>query len=163
VVRTFRLAALLPLLALIGCAGEPKMHEGSATDVAAVRSLLEHIQQTFNSGDLNAFMPVFAEDAVLLAPGAPDAVGRDAIRAVYEGALAQAKMTVEFRTQEIKVSGDLAFERGTYTIHVTDKSSGHPVAEITNRHIHVFRRQPDGTWKTWRMMVNAAAPAPATP
>ena len=166
-VRKFRLAALFPLLALLGCAGEPTTHQASpgvsATDVAAIRSLLNRIQQTFNSGDLNAFMPVFADDAVLLAPGAPDAVGRDAIRAVYEAALDQANMQVAFKTQEIKVSGDLAFERGTYTIHVTDKTSGRPLAEATNRHIHIFRRQPDGAWKTWRMMVNVAAPAPATP
>jgi ketosteroid isomerase-like protein len=60
------------------------------------------------------------------------------------------------------VVGDLAYERGTYTIEVKDQATGAPVAEIHNRHIHIFKHQPDGRWQTWRMMTNSAS-APSGP
>jgi uncharacterized protein (TIGR02246 family) len=168
--RTARLAALTTLLFLAACGQKASVEPvasgaaKTAEDVAQIRGLLERIQTSFNSGDLDAFMPVFADDALMMAPGAPTAVGRDAIRAVYDGALAQVDMQVAFNTEEIEVSGDLGFERGTYTIHVMDKTDHKHLAEIKNRHIHVFKRQADGSWKTWRMMTNgidAAAPAPS--
>jgi uncharacterized protein (TIGR02246 family) len=147
-------------LVLAGCA-----QRSTESDEKAVRDLLTQIQQTFNSGNLDDFMPAFADDAIIAAQGIPDIVGNAAIRALYEGALAQANIQVHFNTQEIKVVGDLAYERGTYTIEMKDKTSGARIAEVENRHIHIFQRQPDGGWKTWRMMTNSAAapPPPANP
>jgi uncharacterized protein (TIGR02246 family) len=150
-------AGLCVAFVLAGCA----QHSNGA-DEKAVRDLLTRIQQTFNSGNLDDFMPAFADDAIIAAHGIPDVVGNTAIRALYEGALAQANIQVQFNTQEIKVVGDLAYERGTYTIQMKDKTSGARIAEVENRHIHIFQRQPDGGWKTWRMMTNGAtAPPPA--
>jgi hypothetical protein len=33
--------------------------------------------------------------------------------------------------------------------------------DVKNKHIHILKRQSDGTWKTWRLMTNSAAPASA--
>jgi uncharacterized protein (TIGR02246 family) len=149
------LTGLCLLLMLGGCA-----QRSTEADEKAVRDLLAHIQQSFNAGNLDEFMPVFAEDAVMVNQGFPDVAGRAAIRAVYEGAMAQVNMQVRFVTEKVNVHGDLAYERGTYTIEMKDKASGQSLPEVHNRHIHIFRRQPDGQWQTWRMMTNSAAPAP---
>lgn len=149
------LAGLCLLLVMGGCA--PRSTEG---DEKAIRELLAHIQQSFNSGNLDEFMPVFADDAVMTSQGLPDVTGPAAIRAVYEGALAQLDMQVRFQTDELNVFGDLAYERGTYTIEMKDKATGQNLPEVHNRHIHIFKRQPDGQWRTWRMMTNSAAAAP---
>ncbi len=69
-------------------------------------------------------------------------------------------MKVAFSTEEVEVFGDLAYERGTYTLQVLDKTDGQVTQEIENRHVHIFRRQADGSWKTWRMIVNEATPTP---
>lgn len=130
----------------------------SATaDDTSVRAFLAHVQQSFNSGDFENFMQVFTEDAMQLSAGLPDTVGRPAIRKVYEQALADNDIKVEFHTLEIKVAGDLAYERGTYTLHINRRSDGAHVADVTNRHMHILRRQQDGSWKTWRMMTNSAS------
>jgi uncharacterized protein (TIGR02246 family) len=160
---TLLLIAMLAL-PLWGCSGRPTPTSVAAVpaeqDPASVRAFLDHVQTTFNAGNLDQFIEVFADDAVMLAPNQPDAVGKTAIRKVYEAALAQYDLKVEFHTTEIEVAGNLAYERGTYTLHLRDRADASKGADNTNRHIHVLRRQPDGSWKTWRMMTNSAEAAP---
>ena len=38
--------------------------------------------------------------------------------------MAQVKLGARFNTEEIRVLGDLAYERGTYTLTVSDKATG---------------------------------------
>lgn len=144
------------LIFLAACSSELFMStptaRSSMADDDSVRAFLAHVQQSFNSGDFEEFMQVFTADAVQVAADAPDAVGRAAIRKVYEQALADDDIKVEFHTLEIKVAGDLAYERGTYTLHINRRSDGTPVADVTQRHVHILRRQKDGSWKTWRML-----------
>ncbi len=73
----------------------------------------------------------------------------------------QDSMTVHFSTEEVAVTGDMAFEHGTYTLRIADKTTGRVLQDVKNKHVHIFKRQPDGTWKTWRMMINSAETVPA--
>jgi uncharacterized protein (TIGR02246 family) len=157
------LVALLAA-ALGGCASHPLDASGgtdqSRGDEAAIRQTLAGVEQRINRGDAG-FVGVFAKDAVIIAPSAPDVVGYDAIRKLYEDLMKQAQLTVHFTTAEIAVAGDLAYEHGTYTLLIVDKSSGKVLQDVRNKHIHILKRQSDGTWKTWRMMVSSAEPVPA--
>jgi uncharacterized protein (TIGR02246 family) len=154
---------------LSACSGKPEATSASQdsrqADEAAIRSTLERIQSTFNAGNLDEFMPVFADDAVILSQGTPNVVGALAIRSGYEAALSQMDIKTSFDTEEIEVFGDLAYERGTYILKLAEKGTGKILGEVKSRHIHIFRRQSDGRWKTWRMMTNStegAAPIPAS-
>ena len=164
------------MLMLAGCARAPTAADlaaRQAADVEAVRAFLTHVETTFNSGDLDAFMPLFADDAVLSSQGSPDVVGRPAIDAMYRAALEPIDLKVKFNTEEIVIDGDLAYERGTFTIYPHDKTSGAQLGEVHNRHVHILKRGADGQWRTWRMMTNSAEagaattaevpPAPASP
>ncbi len=139
--------------ALSGCAA----HSNPTADEAAVRHTLADTERRINHGDIG-FVDVFAKDAVIIAPSSPDIVGYDAIRKLYADMMKQASMTVHFSTQEVAVSGDMAYEHGTYTLRIVDKSTGKVLQDVRNKHLHILKRQPDGTWKTWRMMVSAADP-----
>jgi ketosteroid isomerase-like protein len=101
-------------LTLSACGGKPDVAAASGSskqaDEAAIRALLGNIQSTFNAGNLDEFMPVFADDAVISSQGSPDVVGAPAIRAMYEAALNQMGIQVSFDTQELEVFGDLACE-----------------------------------------------------
>jgi uncharacterized protein (TIGR02246 family) len=132
--------------------------EQSRADEAAIRQLLANVEKQINAGDLG-FVSVFAKDAVIIAPSDPDVKGYDAIRALYEGIMKQASMTVHFSTEEVAVSGILAYEHGTYTLRIADKKTGKVLQDAKNKHVHIFKRQPDGSWKTWRMIVIPAEPA----
>lgn len=151
-VRTVWLALLA--LSLWGCARK------SGDDEAAIRQFLANTETRINAGDIG-FVEAFDKDAVIIAPSSPDIKGYDAIRALYAGVMKQNSMTVHFSTEEIRVAGDLAYEHGTYRLHIQDKNSGKVLQDVTNKHIHILKRQPDGSWKTWRMMVNDAGPPEA--
>lgn len=157
------LTAILWVMLLVGCASKPVVTlsgpEQAKVDEAAIRNTIAGLENRINQGD-PGFVEVFAKDAVIIAPGAPDIIGFDAIRDLYTGMMKQASMTVHFSTEEIVVAGDLGYERGTYTLKVADKASGKVLQDVKNKHLHVLKRQPDGTWKTWRMMVSSAEPAP---
>jgi uncharacterized protein (TIGR02246 family) len=158
-----RLAGLFVLAMLASC-GQPaatSSADSKQKDIEAIQALLTRIQQTFNAGQLDTFMPAFAQDAIVSAQANPDYVGAAAIREMYAAAMSQMNIQVSFDTKEIEVSGDLAYESGTYTLKLADKATGQSAGEVTNRHVHIFRRQPDGSWKTWRMMTNSAEAAPA--
>lgn len=141
-------------IALCGCASKP----GAVADEAAVRQTIADLERRINQGD-TGFVNVFAKDAVIIAPSTADIVGFDAIRKMYTDLMKQDSMTVHFSTEEVAVNGDMAYEHGTYTLRIADKASGRVLQDAKNKHVHIFKRQPDGTWKTWRMMVNSAEPA----
>lgn len=155
-------ALLLPLAACVTEPAETKIAENAEAESAGVKQFVTQIQDSFNSGDLDRAMTVFADDAIIMGNGIPDVNGIQAIRALYDDMMKQASLDVQFSTDEIRVFGDLAYERGTYRVRMMDKASGKALPEIHNRHVHIFKRQPDGNWKTWRLMVNSPeAPAPA--
>ena len=153
---------MISALTLVGCATKPAAATGgpdqAKADESAVRRVLAETEQRINQGD-PGFVDVFAKDAVIIAPESPDIVGFDAIRSLYAGIMEQATMTVHVSTEEVAVAGDLAYEHGTYTLRITDKKSGKVLQDVKNKHLHILKRQPDGQWKTWRMMVNSAEPA----
>ncbi|HEY3444083.1 MAG TPA: nuclear transport factor 2 family protein [Paludibaculum sp.] len=151
-------AVAVAAIALGACAtdqartGRP---DQARTDEIAVRQTLAVTEQRINKGDLS-FVNVFADDAVIIAPSAPDIIGFDAIQAAYAGLLKQASMEVHFSTEEVVIAGDLAYERGTYTLRMSDRASGKVLQNVKNKHLHILRRQPSGSWKTWRIMVSSA-------
>src|SRR5512139_2513390 len=151
-------------LALCACKAPAPPPDDTARqqqDVAAVHAFVGHVRDTFNGGNLDTFMEVFTDDAIQFNQGYPDVVGKAAIRKQYEDALAQNDIKVEFHTQEVEVSGDLAYEGGTYDIVLKPRSDPQATPlTVTNRHVHVLKRQPDGSWKTWRMMTNNTTAAP---
>jgi uncharacterized protein (TIGR02246 family) len=130
-------------------------------EVAAINALLERLAVVFANGDIEGAMTAFTDDAVIYPANDADITGADAIRAAYTGMMNQFDVGLSFATEEVEVVDDVAYERGMFTLKLTDKASGQLVAETTNRHIHIFKRQPDGSWRTWRMMTNSPIPAPA--
>ena len=149
-----RISAIIFLIVLSACSTKP-----SGVDEAAVRQFLANTEQRINAGDIG-FVDAFAKDAVIIAPSTPDIVGYDAIRAMYAGLMKQDSITVHFTSTEVSIAGDMAYEHGTYSLRLVDKQTGKVLQDVRNKHVHILKRQPDGSWKTWRMMVNSAAPPP---
>ena len=110
-----------------------------------------------------AVAALYAEDAVLSAPGAPAARGKASISEYYVkdlAASAAAGLTNEDGpTSDVGASGDLAWQWGTYK--VTDKSGA---AVDAGKYTTVFQRK-DGKWMiirdTWNSDAAPAAPAAA--
>ena len=128
-------------------------------DEAGLRAQTANWAKAFNGGDAKGVSALYAEDAVLLPPGAPAAKGRAAIQAHFAKDIAGTKAAgVVFNLNpntDVGVSGNLGWESGTYT--ATMKGA---VVE-SGKFLSVSRKQ-GGKWLYIRDTWNAdAPPAPA--
>lgn len=152
------LLGLLGLAAMAAC--QPNVQEqviDTAADEAAVRKVADELYGYLQSGNYDAAAELYREDALVIAPGAP-AIDKQTLFASAAQAdtelppNAVAKWVVD--TQEVVVSGDLAYERGTYTTEVVDKTTGEAIQGTSLNpsiiFVHIFRREADGSWKAWR-------------
>jgi uncharacterized protein (TIGR02246 family) len=144
------------LLFLCGCqAGAVS----TAADEAVIRQSAPAWAAAYNAGDADKLAAMYWDDAVLQPPGAPAATGRAAIRAFLAADTAATrgaglKMNIP-EAGAVDVSGDLAYEAGTYT--VTDASGATVDA---GKYIGVFQKR-DGKWLYIRDTWNSDNPPPA--
>jgi len=163
--RTFKDAAMRVAgsiaLVLVSIA-TPTSGAEPAKEVAAILAVDEVFVKAYNADDVDTVVSLYAEQAVLLPPGAPRAAGTSAIRAFFvvdmaESAKAGAKFVLG-ANPDGGVSGDLGWASGTYA--VTDKAG-----QVIERGKYLsVSRKIDGKWRYIRDTWNAdGAPALATP
>jgi ketosteroid isomerase-like protein len=158
-IKAARLACLAFALVLFGV-------EAAAADWAKELAALQAVDQAwvkaYNAADTDGMANLYAEQAVLLPPGAPAVNGRAAIRAFLGKDSAESKKAGVTFSLGAKssggVSGDMGWQSGTYT--VKDKSG--KLIEA-GKYLSVSMKQ-GGKWLYVRDTWNAdAAPAPAEP
>lgn len=128
----------------------------TAADEAAFRSINNSWFKAYNAGDVDAIVALYAEDAVVSAPGVPAARGHAAIHELITNDIAGAKAAGttdnEGEMNDVGVSGNLGWEWGTFT--VTDQS-GDTVDQ--GKYVSVFARR-DGKWLIIRDIWNSDGP-----
>lgn len=99
-----------------------------------------------NSNDVETLMSDLTDDIVYQAPGAPEVVGKAAVRDWVAGYFGAFKTKWEKTSIGFTVSGDWAFERYTYKSIDTDRKTGAVTTDF-GKGINVFRRGKDGKWR----------------
>ena len=127
--RTARVVVVMVVFAGCTPAGEqpePMTAEITSTeaDVEALHRVRETHDGAVNAGDLEAYLAVFAEDAVAMPPNEPPVVGKEAFRAWAQVIFGQFSYEETMSSEEVVVTGDWGFDRGTYTIRPTPKVAG---------------------------------------
>ena len=159
-----RAAVAAAFLAIAACSAPPTPAYDRAADEAEIRGMLDSIAGSFKTGDMDKVLEVYADDVLVLGIDQPDVAGKEAWRKVLAEQPSDVTIDVRMDTDELEIAGDLAYERGTYTATISSKATGALLQSVTNRHIHIFKRQPDGHWKAWRLMENATSPSrPGSP
>ena len=134
-------------------------HAAPAADEAGIRAQTTSWFKAYNGGDANAVAALYADDAILMPPGAPPVKGRSAILKFFSkdiaGSKAAGALLVADPKTDAGVSGNMGWESGTYVVTV----KGATVE--TGKFLSVSRKQ-DGKWLYLRDTWNAdAAPVPA--
>ncbi len=152
---------LLSLLLIAGCTPTEPVEEASTTeaDVEAINQLPATFAAALNAGDLDGIMAGFTDDAVRMPPNAPAIIGKESIRSLMQTNLEQNTYQLDNPPEEVQVSGDLAFARGTYTVTVTPKAGGESI-QLEGKYLVIFQKQPDGSWKAARDIWNSNNPPP---
>ena len=136
----------------------------ASKEEAAIRAINPIWVKAYNAGDAKAISGLYAEQAVLLPPGAPAAKGKAAIQAYFAKDTAEsAKAGVTFSLDpkvksNVGISGDLGWESGTYAVNAKSGAS----VEI-GKYLTVYNKS-GGKWLIIRDTWNSdAPPAPASP
>lgn len=150
-----RVLVFLSLVVLAGGCATAVRDDGSAE--VQIRSIAPQFEAAVSAGDVDRLVGFYADDAVVLPPNEPMVSGSAAIRAFFER-LVPMNPTINLTSERIVQSGDLAYDVGHYTFAFTP-----PGAErMTDRgkYLVVWRRMPNGEWKTVADAFNTDLPMP---
>ena len=152
-------------LAVLALTGMVSASQAVTPDETAIRNQTLAWEKAYNAGDAKGVIALYADDALLLPPGAPAARGTAAITMYFNKDVAGSKaadvvLVIDPNT-DVGVSGDMGWESGTYK--VTLKGA---VVE-TGKSLSVSRKT-DGKWlyihDAWNSDATPApAPEPAKP
>lgn len=135
------------------------MSESYQQDVEAIGAIRERTMQAENDGDADFFDTACTEDVVVMPPHMPAVVGRGAAVGFMREFLGQFDMAIQYVSEETRIHGDMASDRGTYSQTLTAKAGGAPIPE-NGKFLWLYSREPDGFWKMSRVMWNASEPPP---
>jgi uncharacterized protein (TIGR02246 family) len=158
--RTLKLlVAVGTVVALGACTAAPAPVD-TAADEAAVKAATATWLESYNAGDVEKIVALYAEDAVLMPPHAPVARGHSEIRAFLTADTAAAKaagVKLVPGPSTAGVAGDTGWESGSFTI--TDASG----ATVDSGSYLSVSHRSNGKWLLYRDTYNSdrALPAPA--
>jgi len=152
----------LALVLFVSACGQEVPPDTRAADGSTIRDLDARWSKTAAANDLEGTVSYYSDDASVLAPNAPIATGKQAIRAVWASLLVPgASVSWQVSKVEASRSGDLAYAIGVYQATLKD-SQGKPAADH-GKYVEVWKKQADGKWKTVADIFNSDLPRSAPP
>lgn len=159
--RTLACVALVLAVSAFGLAcaapeeAEPvPVRDTSQANLDAIMALTADYIEAYNSGDAEAFVALFSDDAIRMPPNALPLEGIDRIRAnaittfeTYDG-------EVTINVKENRFSGDIAVTRGTWALRLVPKVGGEAQEDVGSW-LNVSVRGPDGRWRISRNIWNS--------
>jgi uncharacterized protein (TIGR02246 family) len=126
---------------------EKVMRAMQEQDEADIRAIDVAWARAVASKDADQTTSVYAENGTLLAPGAPIASGKEAIRKTWAGLMGSPGFALSFAPTKIEISksGDSAYEIGDYQLTMKGKD-GKPQT-VKAKYVVVWGKQADGSWK----------------
>jgi uncharacterized protein (TIGR02246 family) len=159
--RTLGILTLAGLAAILGaCGGAP------AVDKVAVEKSVTAVESAMlkaaGNKDAAAFASNYADNAIVMLPGAQSVRGLDAIRTALKAMAADPNFKLDFASDRVEVAdaGDMAATRGSYELTESDPATKQPVTD-KGSYVTVFRKQQDGAWKAVLDISTSEKPAKA--
>ena len=162
-VLTSVLAVASIALSLAGCATVHGTSSQSA-DEAAIAEYNKRYLGAINAGDIETLSSLTTDGHIMIASGRSPTVGKKANDEANGRAFQMFRIEETWAPVETVISGDLAYQRGTFTVNATPKAGGN-TSHSTGNFLRIYRKQPDGSWRMVRDMFNSDQPAraPASP
>ena len=141
---TLLLSAVLGLPGLGFAATHAGQSSGPPRDVATLEKRIDQWLDGYNKGDVAQMMDVFSDDFTDEEQDAPLA-DKGQVSQAFSSLFAKYDTHIDGVTDEIRVSGDLAFDRGHYVTLLTPKAGGTSVTRA-GRFLEVWKRE-GGVWR----------------
>ncbi len=150
------------LLWTVGCSSPPPpVVDTRDADIKAIKDADAAEARDLAAKAFDKMGSYYADDAALFTPGAPAAVGKEAINGMTK-MLRDGDVELKFAPTKVDVakSGDLGYVQGTYTMASTDLKTKRRMTEKGN-YVTVYKKQADGSWKIAAdINTNDALPVP---
>ena len=156
------LFTLAAVAAIVACTPKAPPPPDTAADVAAIKAAQEAEASSFSSGNIDAMLANYTADVVMMAPDEAQVNGVAGVRAWVTEFLKAATPSARYTNAEVEVIGDVGIVRYTGELKVAPKAAGAKPVTHQIKGIHIYKRQPDGSWKIVQDVWNndpAAAPA----
>ena len=134
--------------------------QGTEADIAAINKLYNQAALACSTGDAELYLSNFTEDAAVMPPGFPAAMGKEELRPIIEGLFGMFDLELPYTVEEVEVLGDWAFVRSSWQYSMTPKEGGETTISI-GKELDIFKRQTDGSWKIYIQCYNFDAPQKA--
>ena len=149
----FSIVLALASITVTACASKK-----DGADIEAINKLHQREMDASRKWDIDTLASLWTDDVVMLPAGEPALIGRDANRASITrlrdqtGGAQISDYILSFN--EVKVTGDWAFEWGTYSGTLAPEGGGESL-RATGKVIRVLKKDADGSWKIARAMYNS--------
>ena len=137
---TFFVAVFLISLSSIAQSGDAR---------AEIVKTAEMMQQAMQEGDFNEFGSYFTEDVMFKMSGQQPLSGRAAVTEAHKP-MAEQKMKLVIKTEEVQDFGEYAHEIGNYEIHTKDGQM------VDAGHYSTLWKKVNGEWKIYRDVISSS-------
>ena len=160
-------AILVSSLVIIGLAlscqqpPPPSPPDTRVADEHAVREADAACAKAAAPNNVEGYLSCVGDDALALPPNAPMLTGKESIRKSVSEMMANPGFALSWQANKVETSrgGDLAYSMGTYEVTM-NRPKGKPVTD-RGKEVIVWKKQPDGKWKTVIDIFNSDLPAPS--
>lgn len=132
--------------------------DAAEIDRAAIMRTTEELLSAVNTSNADRCSAVWAADGVLMPPHHPSVQGHQAIVQYFRNLFSRSKLRFTFTSSHIYLAGDTALELVTYTATIWPGDDAAPIEDV-GKGLHVYRRQPNGSWKLTYDIWNSDQPA----
>ncbi len=131
----------LLLLGLLSCARQ----QDEEAELERLRAAIEQFHQAINSGDAERLVGMFTEDVILMSNAWETIRGKEEVAQVWTSSVRSGFRTKDQDIIDVAVCEDLGYEATTqlWTMYQEDQGA----EWRSSKYVHLWRRQPDGTWK----------------
>jgi len=120
---------------------------GARTETKAIfAQLREQWAGNLHAKRVEASVAEYALDAEFIDPNGTVFQGSAAIRQLFQMVTSSYDSDLQFQSQRLEVSGDLAYDSGRYNEVLTERAT-QKGQQISGRYLTVYRRSGDGVWR----------------
>lgn len=158
---TFREAiAISAVVCVTACSTPPTKVTSTAADEAAIAAFNQRYLKAINDGDIAALSSLTTDGHITIPPNRAPLVGKAANDLANGRVFEQFSIAETWTPVETVVTGDWAYQRGTFTVAATPKAGG-AARNTSGNFLRIYRRQADGQWRMIRDMFNSDQPPAA--
>jgi ketosteroid isomerase-like protein len=146
------------VLAVFGCAGQASVDP----DMRRLENSIAAFYDAVNAGDADAVVALLTDDAIMMPNNDDMVVGKEAVEEIWRAGAASGFTIRDLRSVEVGRSGDIGYRVNSYFYGFVGEDRATEWHKTKN--VHIWRRQPDGSWKLhidiWNSSIRSHAASP---